>query len=265
MKLSAVLIARDEAKNLRECFEGLKFCDEIVMVDSGSHDGTADLALSLGAKVFLNPFKDFASQKNFAIGKARGEWVLLVDADERVSPELASEIRRALEAPRADGYFLRRRNRIFGRWMCHGDSAGDKQLRLALRQKAVFAGRVHERIYLDKTTVLREPLLHYSTPDVKDYMKKLNLYTSLEAQGLAENGAGQVEKMKSRPFVFFCYVHFVRQGFLDGLEGFLFSVLSAYYEFVRRAKQWELMETCHPRDLQSGIKLDSRSKIAGMT
>ena len=240
MKLSAVLITRDEGENLRECLEGLGFCDEIVVVDSGSRDDTADLARRLGAKVFFNSFESFAAQKNFAVGKAQGEWVLLIDADERVSSSLGAEIGRVLQNPLREGYFLRRRNRIFGRWMRCGDSGRDKQLRLALRLKAVLTGLVHERVCLDGAGILKEPLLHYSTPDVKEYMKKLNFYTSLEARALTERKENvSMAKMKLRPFLFFLNVHFIRLGFLDGLEGFLFSVLSAYYEFVRRAKQWE--------------------------
>lgn len=241
MKCSAVLIARDEEKNLRDCLAGLVFCDEIVLVESGSHDQTAELARSLGAKVYSNLFKDFASQKNFGIGKAESEWVLLVDADERVTPELTEEILGVLKNPKADGFFVKRSNRIFGRWMKHGDSGGDRQLRLARRDKAVFKGQVHERIYFEgKQPCLKNPLLHHSTPTVRDYMKKLNQYTSLEAAMLVEKKETfDASKIKSRPLFLFIYLHFFKQGFLDGMEGFLFSVLSAYYEFVRQAKHWE--------------------------
>ena len=242
-RLSGVVIVRDEEKNIRECLEGLRFCDETVVVDSGSRDRTVEMARSVGAKVFPKPFVDFASQKNFGIEKASGEWLLLVDADERVSPELAFEIKQVLQKPQADGYFVRRLNRIFGRWMKHGGSGNDSQLRLARKEKAVFQGRVHERIRLDSPIGrLQNPLWHASTPTVRDYMRKLNHYTSLEAGGLAgKNEIFSEKKMKRRPLFLFFYLQGWKRGFLDGAEGFIFNMLSAYYEFVRRAKHWELM------------------------
>ena len=245
MKISAVLITQNEEKNLPDCLAGLHFCDELILVDSGSQDGTVSLARSLGAKVFSNPFLDFASQKNFGIRQAACDWVFLIDADERVSEALAAEIRAALEKPDAEGYFVRRINRLFGRWMHYGANGQDRQLRLVQKEKALFQGKVHERIYLNGATrCLKNPLMHHSTPTIKNYMRKLNVYTSLEADGLADRHADLSEnKLKKRPLGLFFYLYFIRLGFLDGLEGFLFNGLSAYYEFVRYAKHWELAST----------------------
>ena len=238
--LSAVVIARDEEKNIAECLEGLSFCDEIVVVDSGSRDRTADIARAAGAKVFENAFVDFASQKNFGVSKASGEWVFVVDADERVSPPLAAEIRETLKHPEADGYTVSRENRLFGRLMRHGANAGDRPLRLARRGATRFKGLVHETIELAMPGRLRHVLRHESTPTVASYMRKLNHYTSLEAQLLTERGEKvDPKKIKRRPVQVFVYRHFFQRGFLDGIEGFLFSVLSAYYEFIRRIKHAE--------------------------
>ena len=239
--LSAVVIAKDEEKNIVECLKGLAFCNEVVVVDSGSSDRTVSLAKGLGAVVYSNPFVDYASQKNFAIGKASSEWLLLVDADERVSAGLADEILTTLKHPAADGYFVKRENRIFGRWMKYGANREDFQLRLVRQQKAVFEGRVHERIRVEgECSRLSNVLYHHSTDSVSVYMKKLNVYTSLEAKVLEERRAdGSPAKMKSRPLQFFFYRAFWQQGLRDGTEGFLFSVLSAYYEFIRQAKYWE--------------------------
>lgn len=241
-KLSAVVITRDEEKNIGQCLEGLAFCDETVVVDSGSRDRTVPLARALGAVVYENAFRDFASQKNAAISKARYPWVLLIDADERVSPALAVEIRAVLQETKAEGYTFRRENRIFGRRMRHGANAHDRQLRLVRKEKAFFEGAVHERIFLQgKIGCLKNPLSHDSTPTLRDYMRKLNVYTALEAGAMAEGSVEFSEKkLKQRPLLLFFYQHFFRRGFLDGLEGFLFNGLSAYYEFVRYAKRWEL-------------------------
>ncbi len=240
--VSAVIIALNEEKNITDCLGSVAFCDEKVVVDSGSTDRTRELAEQAGAKVYSNEFKDYASQKNFGIRKTRGEWVLLLDADERVSPELAAEIKKTLEEPKAEGYFFPRSNRIFGRWMKHGMNGDDLQLRLAKKEKAVFEGVVHERIYLDGPSEnLKNPLLHYSTDSLAVYMKKLNNYTSMEA-GILKNKPEKIsiQNMRSRPFLVFCYRVFWQRGILDGWEGFLYGVLSAYYEFVRLAKCWEL-------------------------
>ena len=242
MKLSAVLIALNEERNVGECLESLSFCDEIIVVDSGSSDRTVEEASAHTKKVFRSKFENYSAQKNFGIQQAAGDWVLLVDADERVSRSLAAEIRNATDRPENEGYYFLRLNKIFGRWMKHGANKNDYQLRLVKRQKAVFQGIVHERIYLHgKTSRLKSPLLHYSTNDLSDYMKKCNVYTSMEAGIYRERkDVFSPAKMKRRPFLVFIYRAFWQKGILDGLEGLLFCVLSAYYEFVKRAKHWEL-------------------------
>ena len=240
--LSAVLITRDEAKNIRECLDSVKFCDELIVVDSGSADGTVDLARAAGAKVWTRPFSDgFAAQKNFAIEKASGEWVLLLDADERVPEALRQEILAVLERPKADGYILQRHNRIFGRWMRHGANAHDLQLRLAKTSAARFYGAVHERIRLDgKAETLKNPLRHLSTETISEYMKKLNAYTELEAGILLQGDtADPVRQMKQKPLLRLAQLLILKHAFMDGLEGILFATLSAYYEFVSLVKHWE--------------------------
>ncbi len=244
MRLSAVVIALNEEKNIGGCLDALKFCDEVVVVDGGSADRTAEICKSRGAKLHTRPFGDFASQKNFAVSQAKADWVLLVDADERVTPELAVEIKEMLSAPKAEGYFFVRQNRIFGRWMAHGANRDDRHLRLVKREKAVFRGAVHERIYPDGATAsLRSPLLHYSTSTVSDYLRKLNVYSSLEAGILSEKSSAlSPGKMMARSAGVFGYRVFWQRGILDGLEGFIFYALSAYYEMVRFAKLWELSD-----------------------
>lgn len=240
-KLSAVIITLNEEKNIGECLEGLRFCDEIVLMDSGSADRTVEIAKGLGARVYSHAFQDYASQKNYGIDKASGEWILSVDADERVNSELKEEIRQVLREPKADGYLLPRRNRIFGRWMHHGINRADFQLRLARKEAAVFDGQVHERIHMKgKPGRLKHPLLHYSTQTISQYMRKLNGYTDLEVRRMHERGLQAEEgKWRTRPLGLFLYQIFWKQAWRDDLEGLLFTVLSAYYEFVRQAKLWE--------------------------
>ena len=250
-RISAVIIALNEEKNIGGCLEAVAFCDEKIVVDSGSADRTIAIAEVHGAKVFSNAFVDFASQKNVGIGKARGDWVLLIDADERVSEALALTIKKTLMNPTFDGYYLTRLNRIFGRWMRHGDNANDLQLRLVKKEKALFEGAVHERIYLqEKTGILKGPLLHYSTENISSYMKKLNQYTGLEATTWGHvnhltcphvvEGRCSPVKMLLKPIGLFFYRLIWQRGFLDGMEGFFFCALSAYYQFLCQAKKWEI-------------------------
>ncbi len=242
MTLSTVIITLNEEKNIAECLRSVSFSDEMIVVDSGSTDSTVSLAKSIGAKIFKKDFKNFASQKNFGIDHATGDWLLLIDADERVTPTLAKEIKKALEEPKAEGYFVIRRNNIFGRWMWFGINRSDRQLRLIRKSAARFEGLMHERIYYSgKTIKLKNPLLHYSTNSISSYMAKLNLYMNLEAKILEKRRFVVGEKeMKQRPFKVFCSHYFIKLGFLDGLEGFLFCILSAYYEFIRLLKKWEI-------------------------
>lgn len=242
MKLSAVLITRDEEERLGDCLKSVAFCDEIVVVDSGSRDRTVQIAESFGAKIFHRAFDDFASQKNDAMSRARGEWIFLIDADERASEELARQVRSAVQNPSADGYRVHRINNLFGRWMRHGDNRDDYPLRVVRRGRAVYEGIVHESVRLQGSeSVLKGVLMHHSTPTVRAYMKKLDVYTTLEARRLKERGfrAG-TSQMLLRPAAVFFRGWLFRLGFLDGREGFMYSALSAYYEFIRLAKAREV-------------------------
>ncbi len=243
MKLSAVIITKNEEKNIEDCLKSLLFCDEIIVLDSGSSDRTTSIA-ARRAKVVKRNFDNFSAQKNYAISQAASPWVLSIDADERVTPSLATEIKERLTNPAADGYYLLRRNRIFGRWMRHGTNGRDYQLRLIRKEKAVFKGLVHERMDPPgKAGYLQKELLHYSTDTIGSYMIKLNAYSSLEARRLIERRElFSPRRTKWRPLFLFFYLSLWKRGILDGVEGFFFAILSAYNDFLRLAKQWELDE-----------------------
>lgn len=244
MRLSAVLITLNEEARIEECLSSLEFCDEIVIVDGGSVDRTRQIAQSCGARVFQRVFTDFSEQKNAAIAVARGDWVLLIDADEIVGPELAEEMRSAINDPGATGYWLERENWIFGRRMRHGGHAVDRQLRLVRREAACFEGAVHERVRMTsggQYPLLRNKLEHRSTTTVSDYMRKLNLYTHHDATTLDPSS---VRSRSSAMILIRSVAVVIRRviwqgAYLDGAEGLLFAVLSGYYEFVRQIKSWE--------------------------
>ncbi|MCG3175924.1 MAG: hypothetical protein MOGMAGMI_00861 [Candidatus Omnitrophica bacterium] len=239
------MIARDERRVIAERLSELAFCDERVVLDGGSTDGTAQAATAAGAIVEVRPFTDFADQRNHALSIARGKWVFIVDCDEPVGPELAAEVLRAVRSDRYDAYEVRRVNRIFGRTMRYGGNGGDVQVRLALRDRARFEGRVHERLVTSGLRVgrLRAPLVHESTPDVRTYMRKLNHYTALEVQEMRRRGTDGIGRgdapRAGRALAVFVRRYFLAGGLLDGMPGFLYAMLSGYYEFVRRMKVWE--------------------------
>ncbi len=241
LNLTAVIITLNEEKNIEGCVESLGFCGQIVVVDGGSSDRTVELAKKMGATVYFRAFDDYASQKNFGISKARGDWLLLLDADERLSSGADLEIRARIQVAGVDGYFIKRENRLFGRWMHFGPHQNDLQLRLVKKSAAVFHGQVHERIIApERTGKLRCFLKHRSTETVSDYMKKLNRYSDLEVRVLKERQEPFcLGRLKRRPWAVWARQVFLESSWRDGIEGSFFSVLSAYYEFVRRIKQWE--------------------------
>ncbi|MBF0254522.1 MAG: glycosyltransferase family 2 protein [Candidatus Omnitrophica bacterium] len=239
MKISAVIIAKNEEAEIEACLERLSFCDEIVVMDSGSSDRTPEIA-ARRARVIRNPFGDFADQKNRAIEAAAGPWILSVDADERVSPQLAKQIldRARSENPGADAFGVRRVNYFFGKRMKHGMGGSDRPIRFFRKGKLVFEGRVHEQVTSSGPVgFLDGELTHFSTRSAKAYMQKLNLYTDLEVPSLRSRRS-RVRRWEfvARPGWRFVRDYFFRLGVLDGWNGFCFSFLSAYYEFVKIAK-----------------------------
>jgi glycosyltransferase involved in cell wall biosynthesis len=250
MRLSAALITRDEERNLTDCLQSLAFCDEIVIVDSGSTDKTAEIAGHFGAKFSSRPFDNFASQKNEAIRQTSGDWILLLDADERVTPELAKEIQCIIESqPDCDGYWMKRHNYIFGRLMRHGANANDLQLRLVRRGKGLFEGIIHERVVLHgKGGLLRSPLLHYSTRNREDYDKRLAFYTDLEAEKIYRKGIRpNAVDIFLRPVAQFLRFYIFGLGFLDGFAGLQYQCLSSYYIYVKYTKAQERFNNSQPR------------------
>jgi glycosyltransferase involved in cell wall biosynthesis len=240
-RLSAVLITRNEEKKLEECLRSVSFADEIIIVDSGSSDSTPQIAARFGAHFSFKNFENFAAQKNAAIQKASGEWVLSIDADERLSSELAAEIQQVLKTSEHNGYWVRRENFIFGRHMRYGAQRDDLQLRLFRRDKAEFQGTVHERVELQGTCgQLTHSMQHHSTENLADYFRRFPLYTELEAQKIYSKGIKpSAVHILLKPIAEFIYFYFLRLGFLDGLAGLQYQILSSFYTSVKYMKALE--------------------------
>jgi glycosyltransferase involved in cell wall biosynthesis len=242
-RLTVTVIAWNEEERLRACLESVGFADEIVVVDAESSDKTVSLAREFTDKVWVRPWPGFAVQKNFALDQATGQWVLSLDADERVTPELAARIRSIVTAdgPVA-GYLLPRRNIFWGAWVRHGGLYPDYQLRLFRRGAGRFAeDAVHESVRVDgPVQTLAEPLLHQSYRDLEDFVRRSNRYSTLAAADWLRRGRGaNVPDLIMKPLGRFLSMYIMRGGFLDGWRGLVLAVLYAEYVFLRMAKAWE--------------------------
>ncbi|OAI53693.1 benzoate transporter [Betaproteobacteria bacterium SCGC AG-212-J23] len=241
--LSAVLITRNAANVLDPCLESLAFADEIVIVDSGSTDRTAEIAREHGARVVQKEWLGFGRQKQFAVEQAKHDWVLCVDADERVSPELATSIELALAAPVSPVYRMPRRNRFLGRWLAHGEGYPDWSPRLFNRQNARWSDDlVHEKVlYAVTPGTLAGDLMHDSADDLSAYLERQNRYTTLAARQALEQGrsAGLFHLLLS-PLVRFIKFYVLRLGFLDGVPGLLHISIGCMNSYLKYAKLIEL-------------------------
>lgn len=246
--LSIVIIARNEEANLRRCLESVAWADEIVLVDSGSSDRTVNIAREFKAKVIDRPFSGYGPAKKEAVSNATSDWILSIDADEEVSPLLREEIQSILateDAPLA-GYFVRRKTLFLGRWIKHCGWYPDYILRFFRRSKGDFNDAVvHEKVILDGPIgKLQGELLHYSYPTLEDYLRKSNWYTTLGAQEAHKKGirAGWFD-IVIKPILSFISHYIIRQGFRDGLEGFLVSGLSAMAVMTKYTKLREIQRS----------------------
>jgi glycosyltransferase involved in cell wall biosynthesis len=242
--LSAVIIAYNEAERIGDCLRSLTFCDEILVVDSGSDDVTREICRDAGARVVEQAWLGYGAQKRFAVAQAAHDWVLCVDADERVTPALAETIRRTLERPDYTAYEMPRRNRFLGRWLRHGEGYPDLTLRLFDRRHANWSeDTVHERVVCEKGVGrLTGDLLHESQETLSRYLEKQNHYTTLQAKEIAAGGGSPpYAKVMVSPLVRFIKFYLLRLGFLDGVAGFVHITIGCINSMLKYAKAVELM------------------------
>ena len=241
--LSVVIIARNAAAQLPDCLRSVAFADEVLVVDSGSDDDTVATAERAGARVIYKEWLGFGPQKQFAVGQARHDWVLCLDADERVSPELKSAITQTLAAPRYRAFDMPRRNRFMGRWLKHGEGYPDYNLRLFHRAHARWSDdAVHEHV-IAATPVgrLRGDLLHESEVDIATYLDKQNRYTSLQAHKMFAAGKrATIFNLVSNPLLRFVRMYLFRLGMLDGVPGLIHIGIGCFNTFIKYSKLREL-------------------------
>ena len=243
--LSVVIITKNAATQLAACLESASFADEVVVVDSDSSDGTAELAAGRGARVIRKEWLGFGAQKQYAVAAARHDWVLCLDADERVSEPLRASILEALAAPAAQTYAMARCNRFMGRWLRHGEGYPDWSLRLFDRRHARWSDdAVHEKVLADAPPArLTGDLLHDTAESLAGYLDKQNRYTSMQAEALFKAGkrAGMAQLLLS-PLLRFVKFYFLRLGFLDGRAGLVHIAIGCCNSFHKYAKLMALQQ-----------------------
>lgn len=242
-KISAVAIVLNEEKDLPRLLKTLKWVDEVVVVDGGSTDKTAEVAKRTGTKVYQRTFNNFASQKNFALSQAANDWVLAVEADEEIPPELAAEVREVIKNKEYVAYLVPRRNIIFGKEIKHSNWAPDVHIWLFRRLAGQWQGAVHEEFVVKKGRVgrLKNAKIHYNYDSVSEFLAKANRYSELEAKSLAASGVRfSFFRLFWNPAFDFCRRFFYKLGFLDGLHGLFLSLLQAIYLISVQVKLWEI-------------------------
>jgi len=248
--ITVAVIAYNAEAQIGACLASAQFADELLVVDSGSTDATRRVAEDHGARVATQEWLGFGKQKQHAVGLARNDWVLSLDADERVSDELARSIREEMPRPRYRAYRFARRNRFLGRWLAHGEGYPDWSLRLFHRGHAGWsADDVHEAVLTTaEVGRLDGDLLHDSAEDIAAYMEKQNRYTSLHARALYAQGVrAGYWRLAASPLARFFKFYVLRRGFLDGGPGFAHIVIGCHTSFQKYVKLMELQKQSRQR------------------
>lgn len=243
-KLTVTVITRDEAANIAAALQSVSWADELIVVDAESADDTVTIARQFTDRVFVRTWPGYVEQKNHAASLASNDWILSLDADERVSPALARDIQTTLGSePAHQGYRLPRVTWHLGRWIRTTDWYPDRQLRLYDRRRATWTGRyVHEAVTVTGSVGdLAHDLEHYAFRDIADHLETINRYTTYAARQMHESGrrASVFDLVGHGPLAFLRN-YILKGGIADGSTGFIISAMNAYYVFLKFAKLWEL-------------------------
>lgn len=242
--VSVAIITKNEERNILDALESVKDFKEIVIVDSFSHDRTVEICREYTDKIFQIEWKGFSWQKQFAIDRTTLPWILVLDADERVTESLKREIIEKIKDNDITGYFIPRKNFFLGKWIKHSGWWPDYTLRLFKRDKGKMEEReVHEKIVVDgKTEYLKEPILHFTYQSIEDFVVKMHRYSTLSAIELLRKNPSKYRiliKMIFAPLFTFFKMFIIRLGFLDGLRGLILAVFYSFYSFLKYAKALE--------------------------
>jgi glycosyltransferase involved in cell wall biosynthesis len=241
-QLSALVLTYNEEDNIGDCLASINWIDRIVVVDSYSDDQTKEICQRYkNVDFYENDFNDFASQRNFGLEKIKTAWVLVVDADERVTDDLKNEIIKTLNNPLAEGYEISRKNYFLGKWIKYCGWYPDYTLRL-FKCNYRYSGLVHESPQINgEISQMENDFIHYTYKDLESYVAKMNQYTTLDAEKKYIDGKNiGVTYILIRPILEFIKMYILKKGFLLGGQGIILSILSVYYQFLKNVKLWEL-------------------------
>jgi len=239
MSVSVAIITKNEAHNIVSCIQTLQWASEIVVVDCGSTDNTVELAKNMGAKVFHRTFDTFGDQKQYAADVCTHEWVLCIDADEQVSPDLAKEIQEVVKKnPEENGFYLTRVNFLYGKRLKYGGVGTEKILRLFRKNFATYKNRsLHEYVEVQgKTGYLKYSFEHHSIPDLQTHWDKIMKYTDIEA---IKKPKYSFLRLVILPWIKFLGIYVFKLGFLDGYEGYMWARMSALSKSIRAFKAYK--------------------------
>jgi glycosyltransferase involved in cell wall biosynthesis len=248
--ISVVILTKNEEKNILDCLESVVWADEIIVVDDCSEDRTIDVIKNYSNKKIKIYTKklldDFSEQRNFALSKTTKKWVLFLDADERITKELREEINDFIidksKSSDTQGFYIQRKDIIWGKELLHGETGEIKLLRFAKKDSGVWVGKVHEVWQVEgKIGEFENYIIHYPHQTVDEFLKEINMYTTLRANELFEKKI----HVKTRDIILyplgkFIKNYFIKLGFLDGIEGFVFSIFMSLHSFLVRGKLWLL-------------------------
>jgi glycosyltransferase involved in cell wall biosynthesis len=264
MLISATIVTLNEERNIARAIQSLRCVDEVVVVDCGSTDQTCEIAGRLGARVFEEPWRGYAGQKNFAAAAAANQWILSIDADESLTEELEAEILKLKkDGVRFDAYSFPRLAQYLGRWIRHSGWYPDRKTRLYDRRKAEWVGDyVHESVLVQGTAgELHGDLLHYTCASLSEHLRTLDRYTSLAARELtAQKKAVPIRRLMLDPLWAFFRTWILRRGFLDGPQGLAIAWMAALYTFLKYAKATVPLAVLPPASVQQNENPASRQR-----
>ena len=241
--LSVVIVTKNEERNIEAALQSVSRFSEIIVIDDFSTDSTLSIAHEYTNNIFQVKWQGYASQKQSGIDRASMPWVLVLDADERVTEELAGEITTAIESPSCNAFYIPRKNFFLGRWIRHGGWWPDYTLRLFRKDSAHMEHReVHEKIVAEgKRAYCKNPMEHYTYRGISDYIRKMDVYSALAAAELHRKGVSfRFYQLVLKPPVTFLRMFLFQQGFRDGFHGFVLAVLYSFYTFLKYLKLWEI-------------------------
>ncbi len=246
--ISAIVLTRNEEENITYCLQSLSFCDEILIIDDNSTDKTVELAEKAGAKIIKRKLEqDFASQRNYASQQAKGDWLLYLDADEILSPQLKKEIQEVMKTHKShdpQAYYLKRRDFFWNHEILYGETTKVRReglLRFMKKESGTWKGKVHEEFHTSKKNgQLHGFIDHYPHQTITSFLQEINYYSSLRAEELAaqKHKASFLETF-GNPFFKFLYTYIILLGFADGPAGFVYSFFMSFHSFLVRAKLYQ--------------------------